>query len=212
MEYTTQTYQQLDKALFQEGVEERVAFFMLLKEYGSLFPNYSQQARGVDLGSVTGFYPLVLSQLGLCAYAVNSDQKAVQYLREEATYSPNITESVDVLQADMLALPFESGSVDLLTCMTGTLSHLSPRDQRTILSENSRVLRKDGALFLSDWNLALPEQDFFGVYSLEQQQELRKNHWGYPYVQEWLSQVNIASYKTCLHSGKRLYTILGIKQ
>lgn len=62
-------------------------------------------------------------------------------------------ESPHVRRADILSLPFESGTFDLALCLD-VLEHLELLDQPRALSEIARVLRPGGGLLLSVPNLA----------------------------------------------------------
>lgn len=62
-------------------------------------------------------------------------------------------ESENVKQADLLALPFDSGAFDQALCLD-VLEHVDLRDQPRALSEIARVLKPGGGLLLSVPNLA----------------------------------------------------------
>ena len=69
----------------------------------------------------------------------------------KALSKDNFLLASDGALADMRALPFEGGSFGGLWTMAAVV-HLHPADRRIALQEFSRVLRKDGVLFLSAQN------------------------------------------------------------
>lgn len=216
MQYTAERYAQMDRALFS-NCSEREAFFRLLKVHGQTLSPQSQNSFkiGMDIGSVSGFYLAAFLGLGMRAIAVNSDAQAIQYLREDATYSPYLEsgqgKDVKLMKADMVNLPVENGSVDLMTVMTGTFSHLQRGRHESVLEEFARVLGKEKCLIISDWNMACESQIFLGLYTEEEQERLRTNHLGYPHLLESLRKLDFTPRLTCLHSGKKMYAVISTR-
>lgn len=217
MQYALEQYRQMDRALFSDG-SEREVFFKLLKEYGgTLSPEFQKSFKvGVDIGSVSGFYLAAFQGFGMKAIAVNSDARALLYLREDAIYSPYVEsgqgKEVQLMNADMVYLPVENGSVDLMTVMTGTFSHVQKGRHESVLEEFSRVFGKGKFLIISDWNLAREGQDFFGLYNEEEQKRLRTNHLGYPHLLEALPKFDFTPRLTILHSQKKMYAVLSTRK
>lgn len=213
MHYTPHAYGEIDQALFfEKGVDERIRFLRMVSEYCGTLPLKTQAEfrQAADLGTVTGFYPAAFLWLGMEAFAVNRDGAALRYLRDNVTYSPSLEGRVHLVQADIRRLPFPDASVDLVTIMTGTFSHLPKGGHETALEECARVIPSGKCLVISDWNIAHPQQDFFGVYTEEQQQELRGNHLGYPYLLEAL-HAHFTPRLAYLHSGKKMYMVLATR-
>ncbi|MDO8656903.1 MAG: class I SAM-dependent methyltransferase [Nanoarchaeota archaeon] len=216
MHYTLERYHQMDQALFSDCTEREI-FLRLLKEYGKTVSVEVQNnfKVGMDIGSVSGFYLAAFLGFGMNAIAVNNDAQALHYLREEAFYSPYIEsgrgKDVQLLKADMGKLPVENSSIDLISMMTGTFSHVQRGNHESVLKECARVLGKERVLIISDWNIAADEQNFLGLYSEEEQEQLRVNHYGYPHLLDTLQKVGLTPRFTSLHSQKRMYTVLSTR-
>lgn len=216
MHYNIKKYRQLDHLLFSD-CSEREVFFQLLKDYGKTVPPEVQNhfKAGLNIGSVSGFYLAAFQGFGMKAIGLNPDQKAIRYIRKEAVYSPYVNywlgKEVQLLKAEMGALPLKDGSVDLISVMTGTFSHVEKGRHESVLEELARVLEKERVLIISDWNLACERQDFFGLYNPEEQDELRVNHLGYPHLLEALPKLNFTLRSAYLHSGRKMYAALSTR-
>jgi len=115
------------------------------------------------------------------------------------------------MKADMGRLPVENGSVDLVSVMTGTFSHVERGRHEYALEEFARVLGKERFLIISDWNIVCDGQNFLGLYSEEEQERLRANHLGYPHLLEALRKLDFTPRFTCLHSRKQMYAVLSTR-
>lgn len=216
MQYTSEQYRQMDKALFSD-CSEREVFFRLLKEYGGTLSPETQNSFkiGVDIGSVSGFYLAAFQGFGMKAIGINPDSKAIQYVKEVAVYSPYVDsglgKDLQIMKVTMNALPLKNYLVDLITVMTGTFSHVEKGKHEGVLEELARVLGKEKLLIISDWNIACEKQDFLGLYTEAEQEELRTNHCGYPHLLEALQKLNFTSKAAYLHSEERMYMVLATR-
>jgi SAM-dependent methyltransferase len=102
---------------------------------------WSEHADVMDAGCGAGYGSAVLASRARRVTGVDSSAQAIDYAR--AHYA---AANVDFVQADMLALPFDEGSFDLV-CAFETIEHVA--DQADLLREAGRVLRADGTLLVS---------------------------------------------------------------
>jgi ubiquinone/menaquinone biosynthesis C-methylase UbiE len=88
----------------------------------------------LDLACGTGILSRRLEEQGFCVTGVDFSFQSLCSLKQKM-------KSIRVIQADASALPFESGSFDVVTCM-GAWRHFA--DPQQVLHEVSRILRRDG--------------------------------------------------------------------
>jgi len=88
----------------------------------------------LDLACGTGILSRRLAGQGFLVTGVDFSFQSLRSLKQWM-------DSIRVIQADASALPFESGSFDVVTCM-GAWRHFA--DAQQVLQEVSRVLRHDG--------------------------------------------------------------------
>lgn len=205
-----QLYKRIDLDSFFNSVlgEERIAFVQSVKSASWQHPNKIFQ-RGLDLGTVTGFYPAFFTHAGMNSYAVNILVDALRYAQETSPYGLFVPNAVP---ADIRTLPFRDSSFDLVSMMTGTFSHLQKGTHLQALDEMTRILSPGGIAVISDWNLKVKAQDFFGWYTAEQQRELRENHYGFPYLCQSLEQRNLKILQKAILAEQRLYVVAARKQ
>ncbi len=189
------------------AVEERITFLKLLKFVSTQHPD-AVFKQGLDIGTVTGFYPTFFSFAAMGSYAVNISAAALRYARELSNYG---LQGTNAAQADIQNLPFSANSFDLISIMTGTFSHLQRGNHLQALDEVARILCPGGIVIISDWNIKAEAQDFFGWFTPEQQQELRENHYGYPHLCQSLKQRNLEISSAALLAQQRWYMVAARK-
>lgn len=86
----------------------------------------------LDVGCGTGYFSRRFSEIGLNVTALDSDQAAVDYARQQS-------EDVDYLTANALSLPFSNDSFDYVSAIT-SLCFVEPPQQA--LQEMWRVTRR----------------------------------------------------------------------
>ena len=98
----------------------------------------------LDAACGDGYGALILAQAGARhVVAVDRDREAVANARQRAG------EDAEVLLADLVTLPLEDASVDVVTCFEA-IEHVT--DAGAVLEELRRVLRDDGLLLISTPN------------------------------------------------------------
>ncbi|MFI0908787.1 methyltransferase domain-containing protein [Streptomyces sioyaensis] len=130
------------------------------------------RGRSLDIGTATGRYPRVLRKLGFNSFGVDMEPEAIRYARSATRYTD---ESVPLVVGDGAHLPFADGAFDLVTCMMGTFSHMTPTLLPRVLGEVLRVLRPGGHLVCSNWDPGARRMDFLAMYTPAQVDFLRTN-------------------------------------
>jgi SAM-dependent methyltransferase len=102
---------------------------------------WSEGADVLDAGCGAGYGSAFLASNARRVTGVDSSAEAIDYARAHYTAA-----NVDFVQADVLALPFDEASFDLV-CAFETIEHVT--DQAVLLREAARVLRADGTLLVS---------------------------------------------------------------
>ncbi|MFI7698386.1 class I SAM-dependent methyltransferase [Nonomuraea sp. NPDC049480] len=109
--------------------------------------------RALDIGAAGGGNTRVLTEAGWDATATDTSETAVELARQRG---------VNAVQADARALPFESGSVDLVTAFD-VLEHI--REDYLVAEEIARVLAPGGHTLIAvpcDMSLWSPHDDAVG--------------------------------------------------
>ncbi|MBQ1076375.1 class I SAM-dependent methyltransferase [Micromonospora sp. C31] len=120
----------------------------------------------LDVGSGTMRYPQVLSRYGVRSFGVDLSDAGVRTCvdgRWQRRFAV----------ADGTFLPFRTGSFDLVSCMMGTINHLSAAQRGRFFAEARRTLRPGGRLVVSAWNPDCRFQTFLSFYSPREVAELR---------------------------------------
>jgi SAM-dependent methyltransferase len=102
---------------------------------------WSGDADVLDAGCGTGYGSAFLAANARRVTGVDSSAEAIDHARERYAAA-----NVDFVQADVLALPFDAASFDLV-CAFETIEHVA--DQDGLLREAARVLRAAGTLLVS---------------------------------------------------------------
>jgi cyclopropane fatty-acyl-phospholipid synthase-like methyltransferase len=101
----------------------------------------------VDVGCGRGELVAVAARLG-AARAVGIEYAAAAVaLARETLAAADARATAEVLEADARALPFETGTIDLVT-MLDVVEHLAPAELAAALLEARRVLRPGGRVFI----------------------------------------------------------------
>ena len=97
--------------------------------------------RVLDVGCGTGMTTLPLRRSVRSLFAVDYSRESLRVLQSKAGAPP-------ISQADICALPFQSGTFDAVLC-ANTLQHLTPAERPRAIRELLRVTRHDGMLVVT---------------------------------------------------------------
>jgi SAM-dependent methyltransferase len=95
----------------------------------------------LDAGCGVGYGAAQLAEVAESVIGVDVDPESIAYARRRYD-----AENVEFLVADLAALPLAAGAVDIV-CMFEVIEHLP--DREAALAEVARVLRPEGAFFVS---------------------------------------------------------------
>ncbi|GIW02856.1 class I SAM-dependent methyltransferase [Roseiflexus sp.] len=123
------------------GIEKRLAALRTMRSWHG--------ARALDVGCGNGAYTLAIGSEAALVWGVDIDQ---HWLNEFIRH-PQIKPTIGVGQADGAWLPFQNAAFDVVFCIE-TIEHVT--DERAVLREIRRVLRKDGTLLLTAPNKWFP--------------------------------------------------------
>jgi SAM-dependent methyltransferase len=160
--YDALFYVQFDHTGLHDSAKKRLELVQLLTAIGDV----SAVATSLDVGSGTLRYPQVLDRYGVRSYGIDLSDAGIrvcvddQWARRFAV-------------ADGTEMPFRDGSFDLVTCMMGTVNHLSGAQRERFLAESFRTLRPGGLLVVSAWDPACRFQTFLSFYSPTEMAQLR---------------------------------------
>jgi ubiquinone/menaquinone biosynthesis C-methylase UbiE len=122
-----------------------------LDMFGSLLPRHPSKI--IDVGCGTGKVGRYLVSLGNELYGLDlssgmlNEAKGVFNL-DSLEFRP--------IQANMRSLPFQDGSFDGISSVA-SLIHVSPENRNFVFQEFSRILKPEGAIYLSVQNMLSPK-------------------------------------------------------
>ncbi|MFD4475654.1 methyltransferase domain-containing protein [Streptomyces sp. NPDC058471] len=160
--YDALFYVQFDHTGVHDSAKKRMELVQLLTAVGDL----SAVATSLDVGSGTLRYPQVLDRFGVRSYGIDLSDAGIHSCVDERWASRFAV-------ADGTAMPFRDGSFDLVTCMMGTVNHLSAAQRARFLAESFRTLRPGGLLVVSAWDPQCRFQTFLSFYSPAEMAQLR---------------------------------------
>lgn len=118
------------------------------KEFDHLLPFLKEARQIVDIGCGNGRFAGFIKEKNLsCKYlGIDNSTRLIQIAKEKHPHQ-------FFMEGDQLDLPVDNEATDLILCIR-TFHHLpSSRMRRKALSEMSRVLKPNGILIISVWNL-----------------------------------------------------------
>ncbi|MGW7256496.1 methyltransferase domain-containing protein [Streptomyces sp. NPDC054834] len=160
--YDALFYVQFDHTGVHDSAKKRLELVQLLTAIGEV----SAVATSLDVGSGTMRYPQVLNRFGVQSYGIDLSDAGIRVCVDERWAGRFAV-------ADGTAMPFRDGCFDLVTCMMGTVNHLSAAQRERFLAESFRTLRPGGLLAVSAWDPACRFQTFLSFYSPAEMAQLR---------------------------------------
>ncbi|MEV0318574.1 methyltransferase domain-containing protein [Streptomyces sp. NPDC050658] len=160
--YDALFYVQFDHTGVHDSAKKRLELVQLLTAVG----DPSAVATSLDVGSGTLRYPQVLHRYGVRSYGIDLSDAGIHACVDERW-------ARRFAVADGTAMPFRDGSFDLVTCMMGTVNHLSAAQRERFLAEAYRTLRPGGLLVASAWDPECRFQSFLSFYSPGEMADLR---------------------------------------
>jgi len=128
--------------------------------------------RTLDIGSATGRYPTLMTWLGAQAYGIDIEPNAIEYAKKLVTEGQEWPK-YDVADAKNMA--FGANEFDLVTCMMGTFSHISHKDQASVINSIYRSLKPRGCIAISTWDLECEHLAYLSIYNEKQKDIIRAN-------------------------------------
>ncbi|MGC5365558.1 methyltransferase domain-containing protein [Streptomyces sp. DT24] len=162
--YDATFYVQFDHTGVHDSAKKRLEMVQLLTAVGDT----RAVATSLDVGSGTLRYPQVLDRFGVRSYGIDLSDAGIRACVDERWAGRFAV-------ADGTAMPFRDGSFDLITCMMGTVNHLSAAQRERFLAESFRTLRPGGVLVVSAWDPACRFQTFLSFYSPGEMAQLREH-------------------------------------
>ena len=161
--YDATFYVQFDHTGVHDSAKKRLEMVQLLTAVGDT----GAVATSLDVGSGTLRYPQVLDRFGVRSYGIDLSDAGIRACVDDRWAGRFAV-------ADGTAMPFRDGSFDLVTCMMGTVNHLSAAQRERFLAESFRTLRPGGLLVVSAWDPACRFQTFLSFYSPGEMTQLRE--------------------------------------
>ncbi|MFI5798218.1 methyltransferase domain-containing protein [Streptomyces sp. NPDC051677] len=160
--YDATFYVQFDHTGVHDSAKKRLEMVQLLTAVGDV----RAVATSLDVGSGTLRYPQVLDRFGVRSYGIDLSDAGIRACVDDRWAGRFAV-------ADGTAMPFRDASFDLVTCMMGTVNHLSAAQRERFFAESLRTLRPGGLLVVSAWDPACRFQTFLSFYSPGEMAQLR---------------------------------------
>jgi SAM-dependent methyltransferase len=169
--YDVESYIKYDFLLPEDEIKKELERLNTL----ALLEGNEKVTRSLDIGAATGRWPRTFASQGIEAYGIDIEEKAIEYAERKLTAADRERGFPDLRVANALALPFEDGMFCLATCMMGTFSHIAKSDHLKFFSECRRVLRQDGLLLISTWDVECRHQSYLSMYTVAEKQKIDEN-------------------------------------
>jgi ubiquinone/menaquinone biosynthesis C-methylase UbiE len=128
---------------------ENETFFNEAFDYIERVVNAPKGAAFVDVGCGVCSHSIRLAKRGFLVHAMDCSESVLVVARTNVNAS-SLSSRIKILAGNVLALPFEDGSLDYVLCW-GVLMHVAEIDKA--VSELSRVLRDGGRCVVSESNM-----------------------------------------------------------
>jgi len=116
--------------------------------------------RSLDIGTATCRYPQFLGRLGVPeTFGIDISRHGFDHMRSRGMTFDRF------IQGNGLQLPLPDNSVEVVTCMMGTLNHIPADNRASLLAEAHRVLQQGGLLLCGIWDTDCPYQSFLTMYN-----------------------------------------------
>jgi len=183
LDYDIISYLKYDYLLPEDEIKKQLEMVNFL----SILQDNQWIKSALDIGAATGRYPTILASMGIKAIGIDMESDAMAYAQRKKTASSYPYYCI----CDALHLPFSSKSFDLISCMMGTFAHFSPEKRENICREFWRVLRPEGLLIISTWDIECKHLSFLSMYSQSQKEMIRRNSFTRADIQEFLEQLGL---------------------
>lgn len=139
-----QSYEKLygDQSEFEKEIVEKRKNLIL---------NSKKAETVLDLGCGTGTFLRFISKKAKKVFAVDASEKMIQKAKKRVDAEK--LSNVQIQFADALKLPFEKDFFDTVYCIN-TFYHI--KDKEKVISEISRVLKKNGTAYIEFYNVLNP--------------------------------------------------------
>lgn len=107
--------------------------------------NKGKYKKGIDIACGAGRHTLLMAEMGIEAYGIDSSEASIKYAKEQAKLRNLNAHFEHCLAQDM---HFENESFDI-AIMWGLLHYLSIDDQKTVVDTAHKILKKEGTLLLT---------------------------------------------------------------
>jgi SAM-dependent methyltransferase len=127
----------------------------------------------LDIGSATGRYPRLLTDIGFRAYGIDIAEDAINYSTKQSEGPWPLYVRGDATELDK-HLPLDL-RFNVVTCMMGTFEHIPRDEQPALLRTMHNRLATSGVAIISVWDVECPHLAYLSIYDEVQKEMIRKN-------------------------------------
>ncbi|MBU5354389.1 class I SAM-dependent methyltransferase [Paenibacillus barcinonensis] len=170
IEYDTDRYLQYMELTFIDEVKKDLE----LQFVNSLLQTLPNPGTILDIGTATARYPIFFANKGFDVVGVDKSLEALKISRENVAEA-KLDHKVKLYEMDATMLEFPHDSFDLVTCMMGTICHLTEAEKKQALANIWYVLKPNGTLVLTSWNPECSFNTFLSFYTVQERELLKQN-------------------------------------
>jgi len=167
VEYDRDAYVKYDHLLPEDDVKKKLEAINLV----ALTRRVPSARTSLDIGTATGRYPALFTNLGYTACGIDKAPNAIDYCRSKFTGQSH----PEFSEGDVREIQFAENTFDIVTCMMGTFFHIPGEDHARSLMEMLRVCKPRGMVAISTWDLECPHLTFLSMYSVKEKELIARN-------------------------------------
>jgi ubiquinone/menaquinone biosynthesis C-methylase UbiE len=128
----------------------------------------------LDIGTATARYPLFFAGLGFDVVGIDICEDGLSLARKNVN-SAKLDHRIKLYEMDATSIQFSDESFNLVTCMMGTICHLSTSNKSKVFKEIWRVLKPGGTVIITSWDPECTYTNYLSFYTEMERDLLRLN-------------------------------------
>ncbi|MGF7050452.1 ubiquinone/menaquinone biosynthesis C-methylase UbiE [Paenibacillus sp. DS2015] len=145
-----------------------------LKMMEGISVNLQHKSLILDIGTATARYPIFFATKGHEVIGIDIIDDSLELSHKNVNMA-GLTDKIKLLKMNGTSLEFEANSFDLVTCMMGTVCHLTEEEKKDLFREVQRVLKKNGMFVFTSWNPNFSMTSYLSFYTRQERALLKKN-------------------------------------
>jgi ubiquinone/menaquinone biosynthesis C-methylase UbiE len=128
----------------------------------------------LDIGTATARYPIFFANRGYDVVGIDISHEGLSVAKENVAIA-RLEDKIRLYRMDATLLNFPGESFDIVTCMMGTICHMSNIDKMRTLKRIQHALKPNGTIILTSWNPECTFNTYLSFYSQKEMDLLSHN-------------------------------------